>query len=218
MERESKLFIGIDLGWKDKKTTGICVLKEDGKIFFKDVFGKNVLKFLVPYLAKTSVIAVDAPLTLGRGKGKMRLFEKFFSTKGFRQEKIKPVPPAVMPKLWESAKTLLLGLEERGFSLGANLIETSVFLVKKIVPEEFIPDREKLKTENEESSFFCAKMAFLHSKLQTCYIGYKDGFLFLPAIYFWEKKWQEKFILEWRERNRLKYHYLATNIFENNAY
>lgn len=214
---DKDFYIGIDLGWMDKKTTGICIQEEGKTILFKDVYGKNAFEAVKPYLKRTKVIAVDAPLTIGRGKGKMRLFEKFFSTKGFRDEKIRIIPPAVMPKLCESAEFFLSKIEKTGFANGIDLIETSVFLVKKITKENFILEREKLNTENKESSLICARIAFLHSKLKTRYIGYRDGFLFLPEPAFWERKWQEKFHKEWLEKDRLKYHHLTSDIFRKDA-
>lgn len=214
MENNQKFFIGVDLGWRDKKTTGICVLGGEKFLLEKDVYGKNVIRAIGAFLKDTKVIAIDAPLTLGRGKGKMRLFEKFLSTKNFRAEKISMVPPAVMVKLSESAEKLADGLQKKGFSLGENLIETSVSLIKKIVKEDFIHPGIKLDTENKESSLICATVAFLHSCGRTRYIGYKDGFLFLPELSFWKKEWQEKFRKEWINRDRLRYHYLATDIFD----
>ena len=73
-----KFFIGIDLGGKEKKTTGVCILGAEGYCQkCEDVFGKDILKVINPYLKNTEVIAIDAPLTRGRGKGKFRLYEKF---------------------------------------------------------------------------------------------------------------------------------------------
>jgi hypothetical protein len=56
-------------------------------------------------------------------------------------------------------------------------------------------------------------LAFLHSNFQTRYLGYKDGFLFLPEFSLWKKKWQEKFLKTWKEKEKLKYYRLITNIF-----
>src|SRR4030043_1982627 len=99
MNNIQKFFIGIDLGWKEKKTTGICILKNEKIILAKDVFGKSILRVINPYLKNTAVIAIDAPLTRGKGKGKLRLYENFFLQKIFRQEKVTPIPPALMPEL-----------------------------------------------------------------------------------------------------------------------
>lgn len=215
MENNQNFFIGVDLGWKDKKTTGICVLKGEKIVLRKDVYGRNVIGAIKDYLKDVKTIAVDAPLTLGRGKGKMRLFEKFLSTEKFRREKINLIPPAVMAKLWESAECLSERLHEKGFLLGANLIETSVFLIKRIIREDFMEGSDKPETENEESSFICAKVAFLHSCGKTGYIGYKDGFLFLPRPDFWKEEWQKKINKEWTNRDRLRYHYLKTDFFKD---
>ncbi|OGY21045.1 MAG: hypothetical protein A2126_00310 [Candidatus Woykebacteria bacterium GWB1_45_5] len=88
-------FIGIDLSWKDKKTTGICILDENRKIRSSRVVqGAKLLTAIQPFIKKTAVIAVDAPLTIGKGKGKLRLFEKFLLTKPFRPWRTNPLPPA----------------------------------------------------------------------------------------------------------------------------
>ena len=70
------------------------------------------------------------------------------------------------------------------------------------------------QTENQKSALICAILAFLHSTFQTRYLGYKDGFLFLPGISFWKKEWRQKFYQAWMERDRLKYRYLITNVFK----
>lgn len=214
MKNNRTFFIGIDLGWKEKRTTGVCVFKKGKPLLLKDIFGKDVLKTINPYLKKTKVIAVDAPLTQGRGKGKMRLYEKFLSTKIFRKEKVNPLPPALISKLADFAKEVVKKLAERGFVLGINLIEVFPTLIEKISQEKLLPKNSLAKTENQKAALICAKIAFLHYQFKTCWIGYKDGFLFLPEISFWKKKWRKKFFQVWRERDRLKYRRLITNIFQ----
>ena len=213
-KNEKNFYIGIDLGWKEKKTTGICILEKDKCLKCEDVFGKDVLKVLRPYLKDTEVIAIDAPLTKGRGKGKMRLYEKFLSMSIFRQARINPIPPALMPKLTDFAIELVKKLGKRGFVLDLNLIETFPTFVKKICQSNLSPIKYHCKTENQKSALICAKVAFLHSQFKTRWLGYKDGFLFLPEISFWKKDWREKFFETWRNRPRLRYHYLITNIFK----
>ncbi len=219
------LFVGIDLGIEEKKTSAICILEgRDQKIFLlknwckncQDILGKEVFKKLKPYLKKVKVVAVDSPLTRGKGKGKMRLFEKFFSRKLFREAKINPVPPAFIPKVCDLSFKLRKNLEKEGFTLDINLIETSSRLVNSFISySNILKDiRMPCKTKNQKSAFLTALVAFLHSNFQTRYIGYKDGFLFLPKISFWKKEWRKKFYFAWKERPRLKYRYLITNIFE----
>jgi predicted nuclease with RNAse H fold len=215
-----EFFVGIDLGIEKNKTSAICILeKKNQKVFplrdwcqnCEDIFGRKVFKKLKPYLKETRVIAIDAPLTKGRGKGRMRLFEKFFSRKPFRDEKINPVPPALIPKVCELSLKLKKNLEKEGFVSDINLIETSSRLVGSFL---FYSYKSPCKTKNQKSAFLSALVAFFHSKFQTRYIGYKDGFLFLPKISLWKKEWRKKFYLAWKERPRLKYRYLITNIFE----
>jgi predicted nuclease with RNAse H fold len=215
-----EFFVGIDLGIEKNKTSAICILeKKNQKVFplrdwcqnCEDIFGREVFKKLKPYLKETRVIAIDAPLTKGRGKGKMRLFEKFFSRKPFRDEKINPVSPALIPKVCDLSLKLRKNLEKEGFVSDINLIETSSRLVDSFL---FYSYKTPCKTKNQKSAFLTALVAYFHSKFQTRYIGYKDGFLFLPKISLWKKEWRKKFYLAWKERPRLKYRYLITNIFE----
>lgn len=223
MVKEKKLFLGIDLGGKEKKTTGICILEEkDGKVLFNEryckncgnVFGKNIFKKIGKYLKDIQVIAIDAPLTKGRGKGKMRLFEKFLLKTPFRKEKISPLPPALMPKLCDFALEVVDKLEKRGFVLDLNLIETFPTLVKKICKKDTFLYSPFCKNENQKSALICATIAYLHSNFKTRYLGYKDGFLFLPKMSFWNKKWQKKFYNIWWKKHPFKYKYLKTNIFK----
>ncbi len=218
-----KFFIGIDLGWKEKKTTGVCILEKGNKdlILMKDycqrcqdVFGKNILKAISPYSKNTEAIAIDAPLTKGRGKGKMRLYEKFLSTSIFRRAKANPIPPALMPKLCDSAQEIVKKLERRGFVLDLNLIETFPTLIEKICRESLFLRSFPCQTKNQKSALICAQTAFLHSQFKTRYLGYKDGFLFLPEMSFWKEVWKKKFYQAWNNRSLLKYHRLITNIFK----
>jgi predicted nuclease with RNAse H fold len=227
MEKNEKFYIGIDLGGKEKKTTGICILVNNKIVLLKDVFGKDVMKVINPYLKNTQVIAIDAPLTKGRGKGKMRLYEKFLSTKIFRQERVNPIPPALMPNLVDFAIELVKKLEKRGFVLDLNLIEVFPTLAEKICKREYFlkgdyqvdelrsspPFAAARVTENQKSALICAQIALLHSQFRTRWLGYKDGFLFLPEISFWKENWKEKFYNSWKSKPKFKYKHLITNIF-----
>jgi len=57
-------------------------------------------------------------------------------------------------------------------------------------------------------------VALLHFQFKTRYLGYKDGFLFLPEMSFWKKYWREKFYQTWKEKPYLKYYRLVTNLFK----
>lgn len=153
-------------------------------------------------------------------KEKMRLYEKFLSTKIFRKEKINPLPPALMPGLSSFAKELVRKLEKNGFVLDINLIEVFPTFIKKILKQSKIIKNFGIKkvlfeNKDQESAFFCAVLAFLHSQFKTKYLGYKDGFLFLPEISFWKENWIRKFSFAWQEKDRLKYRRLITNLFSN---
>ena len=206
-------FIGIDLGGKEKKTTGICILTKDHCQRCEDVFGKYILKVINPYLKNTEAIAIDVPLTKGRGKGKFRLYEKFLSTSIFRRAKVNPIPPALMPELSESAQEIVKKLERRGFVLDLNLIETFPTLIGKIFQNNLSTIKCLCETKNQKSALICAQTAFLHSQFKTRYLGYKDGFLFLPEMSFWKESWKKKFYQAWASKDRLRYRYLITNIF-----
>jgi predicted nuclease with RNAse H fold len=223
---QKNFFIGIDLGGKKKATTGLCILKgTKEKIFFsdycqncRDLKSSEILKTVEPYLKNTQVIAVDGPLTLGKGKGLMRLFEKFLSTKIFREENVVPLPPALRPSLVMIGRDLVNKLKNYGFVLDKNLIEIFFNLVKKLWPEDFLFQffPEKIfpcKTKNQKEALICALIAWLHFNFKTRYLGYKDGFLFLPEMSLWKKEWRKKFYQAWMSRSRLRYRYLITDVF-----
>jgi predicted nuclease with RNAse H fold len=225
---EKKFFIGIDLGGKEKKTTGVCILeKRNQKLIFekkyckkcKGVFGKDIIGVIRPYLKNTAVIAIDAPLTKGRGKGKMRLYEKFLSTPIFRKEKVNPIPPALMQKWCDFAREIRQKLGRRGFVLDLNLIEVFPTLTEKLCEENLFLSvfgknlKKPCQNKDQESALICAILAYLHLNFKTRYLGYKDGFLFLPEMLLWKKDWRQKFYQAWMARPRLKYHHLITNVF-----
>ena len=227
MRQTKNFFIGIDLGGKEKKSTGICVLQElkgvvlPSKIWCKkcqDVFGKDVLKKIGPYLKETKVIAIDAPLTRGRGKGKMRLYEKFLSQKIFREAKMNPIPPALMSSFCEFALELRKKLEKRGFVLDLNLIEVFPTFINRVCGNNLVlkvlKKNPPCQKENQKSALICALLSYLHHSFKTRYLGYRDGFLFLPEFSLWKKAWPEKFSQAWQEKPYLKYRHLITNLFK----
>jgi len=227
MRQTKNFFIGIDLGGKEKKSTGICVLQElkgvvlPSKIWCKkcqDVFGKDVLKKIGPYLKETKVIAIDAPLTRGRGKGKMRLYEKFLSQKIFREAKMNPIPPALMSSFCEFALELRKKLEKRGFVLDLNLIEVFPTFINRVCGNNLVlkvlKKNPPCQKENQKSALICALLSYLHHSFKTRYLGYRDGFLFLPEFSLWKKAWSEKFSQAWQEKPYLKYRHLITNLFK----
>ena len=207
-------FVGIDLGWKNKKTTGICVLDENLKIHSnKVVEGSKLLTSLKSYLSKASVIAVDAPLTLGKGKGKLRLFEKFLLTKPFKRWQANPLPPSLLYKLSYHAQEIVAKLEKRGFKLNQTLIEVFPLLLYRIMKK---PARGQFSREradhNKLFSFYAAYLAYLNFKEETFWIGWRDGKLFLPIYYYWKKEFREAFTKIWRKKNKLKYRLLLSNL------
>jgi len=223
------LFVGIDLGGKEKKTTGVCILREEkGKLFpFKKwckdceaIKGEKLLEKLNNFLEKTKAIAIDAPLTKGQGKGDFRLYEKFLSTKTFRKAKVAPLPPALMEKFCDFAREVVSDLEENGFVLNMNLIEVFPTLTKELCGGNLFAvlgeETKELpcKNENQKSALTCAILAYLHSQLKTRFLGYRDGFLFLPEMAFWREEWKDNFYQAWKEKPYLRYRYLVTNLFD----
>jgi predicted nuclease with RNAse H fold len=241
---KKNLFMGIDLGGWERKTTGICVLKTRQQKNKLELFpyknhckscsvaaGSETFKKIKYYLPKTSVIAIDGPLTFGKGKGKMRLYEKFLSTKIFRQEHVSPLPPSLMSQVTEVGMGLVSEITSFGFVLNQNIIEVfptiTLALLKSVenlvlkiakecqikieIPPCLIKNSSR-KLTHQKSAFICSLLAFLHSQNLTNFIGYKDGLLYLPSPLFWTEDWQEKFSLAWQEKDRLKYKFLRTDI------
>jgi len=230
LNKKREFFIGIDLGWKEKETTGICILEQKkGTLFPPElwckecqvILGREILRKISPFLKNTKVIAIDAPLTKGKGKGDMRLYEKFLSTKIFKEERVSPIPPALMAKLCFFGRELKRKLGKRGFVLDTNLIEVFPTITKKLCNDYIFLKLfgKSLKDfscrgEDQKSALLCASLAYLHSRFKTRYLGYKDGFLFFPEMSFWTKEWRQKFYQAWMARSRLRYRYLITNIFD----
>lgn len=227
-----KYFCGIDLGGFEKKTTGVCLLeKKDFNLLpAKDfgcrvVFGKEVFLKIKSYLDNLQTIAIDGPLSFGPGKGKMRLWEKFLSKKVFRQAKISPLPPILIKQIAESGIKIVDEFKKYGFSKDIDIIEVFPTFVlevcgsfKNFVKKISLETKAKIKTplfitSHEKSAFVCALIAFLYSSDKTRYLGYRDSFLHLPSFDFWQKNWQNKFTMAWKEKDYLKYRHLKTNIF-----
>lgn len=228
------LFIGVDLGGVNKKTTGICVLEEKDDILkpFKNhclgcqvIFGKKIFGTIKDYLKDTDVIAIDGSLSFGPGKGKMRLYEKFLSTSVFRKEKVSPLPPILMPQIVEEGIALIDELSKSNLAKDIDVVETFPTIVlgfcgdlerlikkveKKLKIRIEVPECE---VSHKKSAFICALIAFLHAKNLTSFIGYRDGMLILPHFDFWEKSWQNKFKQTWLKKDYLKYRHLKTDIF-----
>lgn len=207
------MFIGINLGGWEQKTTGVCILfyGKRNKILSKTktIYGKNIYRTLSPYLLSAKVICIDAPLTLGQGKGKMKLFEKYLSQKFFRKHDLQPVPPAVIPQISHFASDLVKFLSKKGFILNGNLIETSPKLLKFVLKKKY---KKFFETKDEEDAYYCSFCAFLHQVSKTFWIGYLDGKLFLPLPQYWLKKWWRLFIGQWQKRHPFRYKYLVSNI------
>ena len=209
-------FIGIDLGGKKKKTTALCVLKHTGDrskiVINKLITGSRLWTNLYPYLSQTKVIAVDAPLTKGKGKGQMRLWEKFFSTGFFRKYHLNPFPPAMIPQLTEIGLDLARRLRQYGFRINRDIIEVFPTFSNQVCRKTTSP--QQWETSHQNTAYFCAWQAYLHYKNETFWIGYKDGYLFLPDMKYWKKIWQKRFIRNWLGRDRLRYKFLRVSVRE----
>lgn len=205
---------GIDLGGQTRKTTGVCLLKVvNGKPkvdrrrckFCQVIYGKDLFTYLKPYLPRIKTIAIDAPLTLGPGKGKMRLWEKFFSTRPFRRHRVNPIPPAAIWRLSDHGREVVTRLGESGFVLDQNLIEVFPTFAKKVIKR--LP-KISCKNENQRDAFVCALIATYHLGKKTFWIGYRDGRLYLPSFTFWKKIWHERFLRWWHQKHPFKYKFL----------
>jgi len=211
------LFVGIDLGGLKRKTTGICILKQKNGLTIpynckncQLVTSPKIIATIKPYLKDIRVIAVDGPLTIGKGKGAMRLYEKFLSTKVFRQHRVQPLPPALMSEIVFVGVNLTKRLRKFNFMLDKNLIEVFPTLTKALCKD--IPDFH-CPSSHQVSASICAWQAWLHWQGRTRWIGHKDGLLFIPEPSLWKKQWRMDFTEAWQKRSRLKYRYLRTNIF-----
>ena len=214
-------YIGIDPGKKTLKTTGVCILEEKRgliKAQTKTVLGRNVPRIISKYLKNTKVAAIEAPITYGKGKGKMRLWEKFFSQKAFRKRRCNPLPPAFMEDVINNSMVIVEFLKKQGFELNKDIIETFYPLLKRVIRKTVLSkirsrrNGTNFKTPHEYQASYCAYVAYLHSKFETFWIGYEDGKVFLPKPKYWYKKewkWFEKVFLK---KHPFRYKYLTTNL------
>lgn len=173
--------------------------------------GKDLLSYLKPRLKKTKIIAIDAPLTLGPGKGKMRLWEKFFSTKPFRRLRVNPIPPAAIWRLSYHGQEVVANLKSYGFILDENLIEVFPTFAKKVIkrlPKIPCLSAGRPVNENQRDAFVAAFIAWCHLQKKTFWVGHRDGKLFLPAFSFWKKIWYQRFLKWWRQKHPFKYKFL----------
>lgn len=211
-------FIGIDPGKKDLKTTGICILEEKYgrfKAITKTVYGKNATRVPVNYLKDTKVVAIEAPISYGSGKGKMRLWEKYFSQKTFRKKHVNPLPPAFMRGVIENSMSIVEFLKQKKFDIDVDIIETFHPLLIKVIKNNLSPKvRIKFKSTHEYHAFYCSFISYLHSINETFSIGYTDGKVFLPMPKFWHKKDWEWFEKTWHKKHPFKYKYLETDLPE----
>lgn len=216
-------FLGIDLGGYTRKTTGICFFTETKNgieyDLQEDIKGKKLFKNILPHLESTQTIAIDCPLTLGKEGGGMRIYERFLFKKIFAKEGVLPIPPILMKNFCHFGIKIRRRLEDRGFKLNQNLIESFSPLLEKVIFKKVLLKEIGLKrfpqmlTKHQKSAFFLGALAYLHHKRKTSYFGGPDGFLYLPKIFMWKKKWQEIFKGEFDRRDKRKYHPLRTNLF-----
>ena len=96
LNKKREFFIGIDLGWKEKETTGICILEQKkGTLFPPElwcekcqvILGREILREISPFLKNTKVIAIDAPLTKGKGKGDIGSMRSFYQQRFLKKKR-----------------------------------------------------------------------------------------------------------------------------------
>lgn len=212
------LFVGIDLGGEKRRTTGLCILSGANDLIERPdcancqlITSQQIIATIEPYLRRIRVIAIDGPLTVGKGKGAMRLYEKFLSTKIFRQHRVEPLPPALMPEIVWIGINLARELQKFGLILDENLIEVSTTLTKELCNQ---PLDFACPSSHQKWASICAWQAWLHWQGKTRFIGHRDGHLFVPEPSLWKERWQKGFQQAWRERDKLRYRYLKANIFD----
>jgi predicted nuclease with RNAse H fold len=211
-------FVGIDPGGWNKKTTGICLLRLKGDkvlITSKTIFGKNAIRSIKKILKDAKVITIEAPTSLGKGKGKMRLWEKYLSQKTFRVKGVSPLPPVFLKTTLKTSERIVSFLLSMGLKMDRDVIETFFPLLQKVVKKSILPKtRLKFKSRHELQAFFCSFLSLLHAHQETFFIGYKDGKLFLPQPKYWYKKSFNWFKKEWSRKNPYKYKFLYSNILD----
>jgi predicted nuclease with RNAse H fold len=171
------LFAGIDLAALSRNQTGVCLF--DGESFEPGtLYGDDEILCYV-HEHRPRVIAIDAPLTLPRGRccfddaccgtRKIRECDRMLISRGYR----------VFPPGFSFMKQLTL----RGKSLKEQLPDFEVIEVHPRTTMRILGPREfpKARTEHERDACAAALCAFLYAKGECEVLGDDEGVVVIPC-------------------------------------
>jgi predicted nuclease with RNAse H fold len=174
------VYAGIDLAALPKNQTGMAVF--NGRYFCQTAYcDEEILRFIID--AQPSVVAIDAPLTLPRGRccfddsccgtRKIRECDRALIRMGYR---VFPPGFSFMKQLTLRGKALRERLESTGFVV----IEVHPRTSKRILGIERF---DASKNEHESDACAAALTAFLYDRDECIEVGDDEGVIIIPAAY-----------------------------------
>jgi len=190
------IFCGIDLAGSEKRITGIAFLNENLEVFTQSLYSnEEILKEIEKY--KPTIIAIDAPLSLPKGRKDIEEKNENHYRKcdlELRKYKIRFFPITLGPMRMLTKRGIFLKniLEEKGY----RVIETfpgafyDIFRLKRKDKNEILKFFEKiLKIKNkvnnlhEADAITCAYIAYLFYENKAIEIGDKEeGTIVIPNV------------------------------------
>lgn len=120
-------FIGIDLAWTYKNETGICIFEDKTCVFLDAKVYSDEDIIAIIEANKPCVVSIDAPLVVENETGGRSVDSLLMKTAIHgKYLKLYATSRAYMMRVFKAIRgeTLRLSLENRGFVLGDNLMET----------------------------------------------------------------------------------------------
>ncbi|HID93964.1 MAG TPA: DUF429 domain-containing protein [bacterium (Candidatus Stahlbacteria)] len=161
--------VGLDLAALSKNPTGFCLVNKESitKLLYSD---EEIINEIEKY--NPNIVAIDAPLSLPKGKAKERNVEKQIRKLGIGI--LSPSLPA-MRKLALRAISLKRKLNSKGITV----IETfpyAVLQLNKLIAEK---DAElKFNTKHERDAHICALVAQAYVNGRAKKLGDRTGMIF----------------------------------------
>jgi len=190
------MFCGIDLAGSERRITGIAFLNENLEVFTKSLYSnEEILNEIEKY--KPTIIAIDAPLSLPKGRRDIEERNEHHYRKcdvELRKYKIRFFPITLGPMRMLTKRGIFLKniLEEKGY----RVIETfpgafyDVFRLKRKDKDDilnffnrFLKIKSKVNNLHEADAITCAYIAYLFYEKKAIEIGDKEeGTIVIPNV------------------------------------
>ncbi len=188
------MIVGIDLAGSEKQTTGLCYLYKDFVICLRAKKNREIISFVE--LIKPKIIAIDAPLSLPKGRENIHEIGPHFRVCDLELRnlgiKFFPITLGPMRKLTERGLKLKKYFEKRGYKVievfpGATQDILKIPRKTKSVNElrrgleRFLRLPKRKLTHDELDAITCALTAKLWLEGKAIEIGdKKEGLMIIP--------------------------------------